>query len=327
MHSHRVRIVGTLLFALLTHTLTARAEYDPKFRPPALLDVSMAKLAAEPYASGEREVVGGAAGGRTQVRQLMSFEQGARDGQPIPELSKRADNLQAIYVQDNGVTDGKWCARLTLPAGGDFGVMILDGEAVRNWAGFDYFAMDLFTDDDEPHSINFELWDSASRNYHTRFTIDQPTHAGHQTILFPINRAKRNGKEGRDWDELEAKDKIDLNGLKFVKIFTAQRKDRPTTFWIDNLRLMQADAAKPKMRVSLPKAVAAAFDFGSGDSTPGFSGITPAGFVSSQGLAPGGSGWPDRLSGSYVIGAHNQPFTFKASVPNGKYLAWLVPGR
>ncbi len=236
-------------------------------------------------------------------------------------------------MQDNGVTDGKWCARLTLPAGGDSGVIILDGDTVRNWAGFDYFAIDLFTDDDKPHTINFELGDQASQNYATRFTIDQPTHAGEQTILFPINRARRNGKEGRDWDELEAKDKIDLNGLKFIKLFTAQRKDRPTTFWIDNLRLMQADAAKPKLRVSLPKAVTAAFDFGSGDATPGFTGIGPTtgdgatgGFVSTQGLASGGTGWPDRLSGTYVIGPHNQPFTFKASIPNGKYLAWLCAG-
>lgn len=326
--------LGAMLMALsCPANAVTGAENELKLRPPVALDSSVAKLAAEPYASGEREAVGGAAGGRTQVRQLMSFEDGARDGQPIPELTKAADNLQAIYVQDNGVTDGKWCARLTLPAGGDFGVMILDGEAVKNWAGFDYFAMDLFTEGDEPHSINFELWDRASHNYATRFTIDQPTHAGRQTLLFPINRARRNGKEGRDWDELEAKDKIDLAALKMIKIFTEQRRDRPTTFWIDNLRLMQADAAKPKMRASLPKAVAAAFDFGSGDATPGFTGIGPAnrqadtgGFVSTQGLASGGTGWPDRLSGTYVIAPHNQPFTFKAIVPNGKYLAWLCAG-
>ena len=104
-----------------------------------------------------------------------------------------------------------------------------------------YLGVDVFIEDAHPYRIVFELWDGRSKNYHTRFTIENTTtHPGKQTLLFPINRAKRNGKEGRDWSELEPQDKIDLNRLTKVNIFFTPRKDRDAVFWIDNLRLAHA---------------------------------------------------------------------------------------
>ena len=50
----------------------------------------------------------------------MSFEDSETyeiDGKPIPYLAKGAENVDAVYVQDNGATDGVWCARSTVAAG------------------------------------------------------------------------------------------------------------------------------------------------------------------------------------------------------------------
>ncbi len=162
------------------------------------------------------------------------------------------------------------------------------------------------------------------------------THHGRQTLLYQINRAKRNGKEGREWAELEPKDKMQMNGLTRVKLFTTPRKDRDAVFWIDNLRLMQEDAAKPKLRVPLPDS-AIAFDFGSpGAVVPRFHAVsaqtrfatTPGfGFVATDGLQQAGAGWPDRLTGTFVMAADGRPIQFHAKVPNGDYDVWLSAGR
>ena len=303
--------------------------------PPAELPADFERLVAEPYQSGALGATeSGARGARTKVRPLFSFEDGA-DGQPVRAFTKRGDNMDIIYVQDNGVTDGKWCARVTVPKAVSWGATILGGEPIKDWGDHDYFAMDLYTEDDHPYHIYFELWDQASRNYHTRCTYENAvTRPGQQTLLYRINRARRNGKEGRDWSELEPQDKIDLNNLKMVKIFTTPRKDRPAMFWIDNLRLMQEDAAKPKMHVRLPRAVTAAFDFGS-TPVPGFTAVTRStrftdqlghGFILTDRLVQGGKGWPDLLAGTYVRATARHRLQFKTRVPNGEYLVWLCAG-
>lgn len=299
--------------------------------PPDVL-----RLAAEPYKSGTLNASGSTSvKARNKVRLLYSFEDG-QDGQPVREFMRSADNIDVIHVQDNGITDGKWCARVTGKQGAPWSTVELRGEALKNWGDYDYFAMDLMIEDEHPYGISLELWDQDSRNYHTRCTFTNPTRPGRQTMLYQINRSKRNGKEGRDWDELEAKDKIDLNKLAMIKIFTTPLKDRPVMFWIDNLRLMQEDAAKPKMLVELPKATTAAFDFGSaGAAVPGFQAVTADtklnertsfGLNSPEKLTQGGKGWPDLLSGTYVHADHNKQLSFAATVPNGDYLVWLCAG-
>lgn len=270
-------------------------------------------------------------GGRTRVRALYTFEQGADASQ----LSRRTENLQITTVQDNGVTEGKNCARIVVPKGSAYGVFHLGAGAIRNWSEFDYFAMDLHTDDEHLYTIHFELWDGLTKNYATRCTLDQTTHPGKQTLLYPINRCKRNGKEGREWEELEPRDKIQMDGLTQVKIFLTPRKDRDAIFWIDNLRLMQEDAAKPKLRVPLPEG-AIAFNFGSpGSTAPGFRTVSPRnlfkpggfGFTAAEGLAHGGEGWPDLLAGTFVSGVEGKPFEFRAQVPSGAYHVWLCAGK
>ncbi len=131
-------------------------------------------------------------------------------------------------------------------------------------------------EDDHPYPLTLELWDAASKNYATRCTFENvTTRPGRQTLLYPIARARRNAKEGLEWGELEAKDKIDLDGLKRVKLFLTPLKDRDAVLWIDNIRLMQEDAAKPKLTVPLPEG-AIAYKFGGpGVEGAGFTTVTP----------------------------------------------------
>ena len=142
------------------------------------------------------------------------------------------------------------------------------------------------------------------------------TRPGRQTLLYQIAHARRNGKEGLEWGELEPKDKIDRDALKQVKLFLTPLPDRDAVMWIDNIRLMQEDAAKPKLTVPLP-AGALAYKFGSaGVKAPGFTTVTPdtefpgsanCGFVDPKKLKAGGAGWPDGLSGTFVLPPAGRP--------------------
>lgn len=271
--------------------------------------------------------------GRTAIRLLHGFEA----AQDAVDVRRFAENVEIDVVQDNGVSEGRNCIRLVAKKGSPYCEIRLGAKAIQNWSAFDYFALDVFTEDEQPYSFVFEMWDALSKNYQTRCTYSsEPTHPGKQTLLFRINRAKRNGKEGREWDELETQDKIQLDGLKMVKIFVTPRKDRDAIFWIDNLRLMQEDAAKPPFRVDLPRN-AVAFDFGSpGAVVPGFVAVGAQsvysdkqkfGFVQTKGLTQGGEGWPDRLTGTFVLGEDGQKVEFKAALPNGDYDVWLAAGK
>jgi hypothetical protein len=271
--------------------------------------------------------------GRTKLRLLYGFEQAS----DTADLRRSADSAEIVTVQDNGVTEGKNCARVTLSRGADYAGFELTKETLKNWSEFDYVALDLYTEDEHPYTVVLELWDGLTRNYSTRCTFENvQTHRGRQTLLYPINRAKRNGKEGLAWDELQPQDKIRMDALTRVKIFVTPLQDRDTIFWIDQIRLLQADAAKPKMRVTLPNG-AIAFDFGSpGATVSGFQAV-PAnreysptarfGFVAPKGLLQGGEGWPDLLTGTYVRPAPGGTLQFQAQIPNGTYHVWLAAGK
>lgn len=270
--------------------------------------------------------------GRTKTRLLYSFE----DGGEAARLMKSADKATLSASQDAGVTDGKNSARLVVPRGVDYGFFFLDADAIRNWGDFDYAAIDLTTEDEHPYTFHFELWDRRSTNYATRCTWENvTTRPGRQTLLYPINRARRNSKEGREWDELEPQDKIDLNSLTQVKIFVTPRKDRDAIFWIDNIRLLQEDAARPKMKVPLADGSIAFKLASAGVRLDGFKTVSPqtaytakagAGFDDPRELTHGGEGWPDVLTGTFVTAPEATPFTFRARVPNGEYRVWLSAG-
>ncbi len=251
-------------------------------------------------------------------------------------LLKGAENVTLTTVEDIGVTHGSKCARLTAARGADYAVVQLDPEAIKEWGDFDYFAVDVTLDDDHPYQLVLELWDGASKNYATRCTYENvTTRPGRQTLLYPIKRARRNAKEGLDWSELEAKDKIDRDALTRVKLFLTPLKDRDAVMWIDSIRLMQEDAAKPKLAVPLP-AGAIAYKFGgAGVKAPGFTTVAPdeafpgsagAGFVDPRKLSAGGEGWPDGLAGTFVVPPADGGLEFRARVPNGDYLVWLCAG-
>ena len=344
---------AALLFSSIGMTLLAdepgpdharteeQASIGLPLNPQRNLGTDHAKLVTEPYETGTQQAGGAVGGGRTKVRQLFSFEDNTGhtgDGQPIPYMMKEVDDLEIVWVKDNGVTDGEWCARMTVPAGVDYGNLILRGDAIKDWADYDYFALDVYVDDDHPYRMVVELWDIKSVNYATRRTYEAEfVRRGAQTLLYPINRAGRNGKmDGLSWEELSEADKIDLNNLKFVKIFTTPRKDRPATFWIDNIRLMQEDAAKPKLHVPVPSCAARAFQFGNaGSGLPGFSTVTPEtaftpetgfGFTATGGLTEKSTGWPDLLAGTHVSAGRDKTMTFQTSLPNGEYRVWLCAG-
>jgi hypothetical protein len=275
---------------------------------------------------------------RAKVRLLYGFEEGT-DGSPISGLLKGAERIDIITVRDNGVTEGRQCARMTIRHGGRTGCFFLEPQQIRDWGDFDYFAMDVYTDLPEPCAIIVELWDAGSANgeYHSRCTFENvQTHPGQQTLLYRINRPVRNGKQEWNDNQLEPGDRINLNALTRVKIFTASSPDRDEVFWIDNIRLMREGAARPKMSVSLPDG-AIGFKFGgAADAMEGFTTVSPAtvfgeaseyGFVSPEGLAAGGEGWPDPLTGTFVWSPDGQVIEFRAEVPPGEYLAWLAAGK
>jgi hypothetical protein len=276
-----------------------------------------------------------AADDRSGVRELHDFEEQAVDNAAVKELLIDANGgIEITYSQKFGVTQGKWSARLRVPAGSSV-EFFLSPQKFKDWGDFDYFAADVFTEEQSSIGINFELWDTLSKDYSSRCTNVISTHVGQQTVLVPISHPKRNGKEGLTWEELDAKDKINLNALTRVKFFLSAPKEHDIVFWLDNIRLMQDGAAKPKMKVNLPES-ALAYDF-SGQSAvaPGFKAVTAStsftaggfGFVSTQGLREWNQGWPDLLTGTFVTAQEGEMMEFRASVPNGNYSVWLAAGK
>jgi len=269
---------------------------------------------------------------RKEVRVVYDFE----DAADLKELQDRAENITLDLVQDNGVTHGRTCCRVVGKQGADYCNLEIRGEKLKGWADFDYFAMDVYSEREEKLRIVFELWDQQSVNYATRCTFeDSQIHQGRNTLLWKINRCKRNSKEGRDWDELEPKDKIAMDRLKLVKVFfTPFKEGGNTTFWMDNLRLMQEDAVGGKIVVKLPPS-AKAFDFGpEGLKTPGFTYVPArqhwneeAGFgLGGKAIQAVGAAWPDPLTGGAVVSAAG-PLTFNVAVPDGEYCVWISAGK
>lgn len=267
---------------------------------------------------------------------LMTFAASAAEGEDVRVLfdfeapselkAFNCENVALDVVQDANVTSGKNCCRVVGKQGTRWAFFEFRGEAIRNWAGYDYFVMDLKIEREEKIGISFELWDGDSKNYHTRCTQTIKTHPGRNKMAFQINRAKRNGKEGRSWNELEPKDKIRMNGLKKVKIFfTPYKKGGDTVFWIDKLRLMKEEAMGGKLKIKLPPS-AKAFDFGhKGVNTPGFTwvGARHAGIKGSA--TEYQKAWPDILTGDGLVSY--KPFTFDCQLPDGEYLVWLSATR
>ena len=273
----------------------------------------------------------GSAGERKEVRVLYDFE----DVAELKELQGVATDMVLDVVQDNGVTSGKNCCRIVGKQGAPWSTLEIRSETIRGWEDFDYFAMDVFSEREEKLRIVLELWDGASTNYATRCTFEDGTaHVGRNTMLWKINRAKRNNKEGREWGELEPKDKIAMGRLKMVKIFfTPFKEGGNTTIWVDRLRLMQEDAVGGTIKVALPPS-AKAFDFGpEGLTTPGFTHVPAraawnreAGCgLAGPGLQVAGSAWPDPLTGGAVVGSGL--VAFNVALPDGDYCVWLSAGK
>jgi hypothetical protein len=261
---------------------------------------------------------------RKEIKLLYDFE----DPAELEELKAGAENITFDIVQDNGVTHGTSCCRLVCKQGADYCVIHLGKEKIKNWSNFDFFAFDVYSEREEKINVVFELWDAASKNYHTRCTIESG-HAvkqGKQTLIYPINRAKRNNKEGRDWSELEPQDKIQMNALSKVKVFfTPPKSGGDLVLWVDNFRILQEDALGGKMKIEVP-AGAKAYSFGR--ALPGFSNVERSGegFNLTGDAQKCGKHWPDPLSGDGVYDPKGGPLHFEASLPDGEYCVWLSAG-
>jgi hypothetical protein len=266
---------------------------------------------------------------RKEVRILYDFE----DPGELEDLKKSAENATFDIVQDNGVTHGKNCCRVVFKQGGDYGVFFLGDAKIKNWGDFDYFAMDVFMERESKVSFSFELMDGLTKGYPTRCTIE-PVNVkqGKNSIVIPINRAKRNGKEGRDWEELEPKDKMQMNALTKVKLFLNPPKDGgDLVWWIDNVRVLQEDALGGKMKVDVP-AGTTAFVFGHrGTNLPGFftaenAGEDARGFTLGGNIENCGKHWPDPLTGDGVYDPKGGVIRFEKTLPDGDYFVWLASG-
>ena len=267
-----------------------------------------------------------AAGGaeRKKVRVIFDFEEAGET-----KKIEADDNMTLDVVQDNGVTRGANCLRVVGKMGKSWAAMVIRGDTVGDVSDFDYFAMDVYTERTEKLRMVFELWDQNSTNYATRCTFEnERTHVGKNTLLWKINRPKRNNKEGLEWHELQPKDKIDRANLKMIKIFfTPFKAGGNTVLWIDNMRFMQEDAVGGRIKVKLP-AGAIPVDFGNkGSTTPGFTwaGASAPG-VSGNGVQEMGKLWPDPLTGD-AIGSLTGEVTYELAAPDGDYWVWLNAGR
>src|SRR4051812_18183890 len=131
------------------------------------------------------------------TRELYDFE----DPAELAGLRTHSENVALDLSQDNGVTHGRSCARVVIRAGDGYATLVLAADRCRDWSGFAAIAFDVYQERAEKTAINVELWDGASRDYATRCTTATVVRAGRGTVLVPIDHAKRNGKEGRDWAE------------------------------------------------------------------------------------------------------------------------------
>ncbi|VTS05606.1 hypothetical protein [Tuwongella immobilis] len=268
---------------------------------------------------------------RTQTRILQSFE----SPEETARWASRLEGGTLTRSADSGVTHGSSCGRWVVPKGTEYGIINWDLSMIRDWSEFDFLAIDCVTEDDHPYAIVLELFDAASRNYATRCTFESiTTRPGRQTLLYPIGKARRNAAEGREWDELVPADKIDLKNLTRVKCFVVPRKDRDAIFFIDQIRLMQADAVRPPMRLNLPKG-ALAWNFGPvGAKVPGFQTISPqrgadnagASITGSDNLHADGDGRPDPLVGSTIWADEGETLTVRLPAPPGRYRYRLLAG-
>ena len=262
---------------------------------------------------------------RKEIRVLYDFE----DPAEIAEFRGFADEGVFVEaVQDNGVTSGRTCMRVVGKEKEPWAALLIRGDRLRNWGDFEHFAMDVFSERQEKVRICFELWDTSSRDYQTRCTYEAQIHEGRNQLVWCMNRAKRNSKEGRSWEELEPKDKIRLDDLKMVKIFFIPLPSGgDTVLWIDRLRILQEDALGGTMQVELPDG-AMAFDFGGeGTTVPGFTWVGETGKgVSGAGVKEVGSVWPDPLSGDGLTSSQGE-FRFEVAMPDGEYWVWVNTGR
>ncbi|MBA3846257.1 MAG: hypothetical protein H0X45_06400, partial [Planctomycetes bacterium] len=191
-----------------------------------------------------------AAAWAADVRVLYDFE----DPAELAGLRAGSENVSVDLSQDNGVTRGRSCARVVFAEGEGWGTLVLGADRIGDWSGYAAVAFDVVQERGDKWPVNVELWDGASRDYHTRFTTETLVRPGRNTVVVPIDRARRNGKEGRDWNELEPQDRIDLGRLTQVKIFiNSPRSGGDLVWWVDNVRLLTESAlAGPPIHVDLP---------------------------------------------------------------------------
>ena len=263
---------------------------------------------------------------RKESRTVLDFE----DGADAELLKKSSEGCDFDIVQDNGVTSGKNCCRWVGTAGAPYASCEIRGEKLKGWEKYDYVALDIFTEREEKINVVFELWDAVSKNYPTRYTDeDKQTHVGKNTILWRINRAGRNSKkDGLEWHEILPQDRIKMEALSKVKIFFCPLKaGGNTVLWIDNLRLLQEDAAVPKLTIALPEG-AKAFDFGpKGSLVAGFTAVSAGGAgLGGSGVKDSAKPWPDPLAGDGVE-SEQGPFRFEVELPDGEYWVWLSAAR
>lgn len=270
---------------------------------------------------------------RNKKRQLYGFETQSE----IKELLGSAENVELSQAQDYGVTEGLECLRIAIPKGEKTGSFVLGKNKLTKWHEYDYLAIDLYTEDESSYVIAVELSDPMSVDGTTRWTFERiTTHPGPQTLLYPITRVARYARSWTDWEDLTPDDKMQMDKLTKVRIFIKSKDDRDAVFWIDQIRLLQEDAAKPKMVLNLPPQ-AIAFKFGTTESkVDGFKPVPPTkalkksadfGFISESPLQKGGEHWPEPLSGTFVFSPSRTKFRFEANVPNGRYEAIVCAGK
>lgn len=274
---------------------------------------------------------------------ILDFE----SSEEVDGLRGHAENLELDIVQDYCVTRNANCLRVVGMMEQPYASLVVtDPAALENAEHYDYVAMDAYNNSERAVKLTLELWDAKSVDYYSRSTMDgDPAEArtvmlrpGMNHLYWPIQRPRRNAKEGMDWRDIKDGDLVDRANLTQLKIFFQPEKSGgDTVFWMDNLRFVKAHMVGGLLEPPALPEGSVAYKFGNAfycpegwtsialqDALPGRPRRAPN--VIGTGVAETGAQWPDSLTGNGLYCPQGN-FSFSAEVPDGTYRVWLSAGR
>ena len=200
--------------------------------------------------------------------------------------------------------------------GADYGVLEFDAEAIKDWRDFDYLAIDVYLDADKPDRLVVELWDRLTKNYATRCTYEdvkltpRPADAALSHRPRPTQRQGGPrlggaGAAGQDRPRRPHPGQVLPHAAEGPRRRPLDRQRPPAAGGRRQAEAEGAAAAKARSRSSSAAPARSCPASRPSRRRPTSQKLTP-GFVATKGLTHGGMGWPDALSGTFVVAPEGQ---------------------